>query len=101
MNAPTILEVEILGKPMRLTCKEDEKEALLNAVALLDNQIKDIREGGKIVGSDRIVIMAALNISHQLLTLQTRGINLDELRGTITTMGKQIDTVLNDQEKLF
>ena len=45
--------------------------------------------------------MAALNISHQLLTLQTRGINLDELRGKIATMGKQIDTVLNDQEKLF
>ncbi len=96
-----MLEVEILGKSIRLTCNEDEKEALLNAVALLDDQIKDIREGGKIVGSDRIVIMAALNISHQLLTLQTRGINLDELRGKIATMSKQIDTVLNDQEKLF
>ena len=37
-----MLEVEILGKPMRLTCNEDEKEALLNAVALLDDKIKMI-----------------------------------------------------------
>jgi|TARA_B110000305_G_C19427239_1_gene634251 cell division protein ZapA len=101
MTAPTMLEVKILGKPMRLSCDEAEKDALLNAVALLNDQIQEIRESGKIVGSDRIVTMAALNISNQLLTLRTHGINLDELRGRITSMNKQIDTVLNDQEKLF
>ncbi|MDA1331519.1 MAG: cell division protein ZapA [Proteobacteria bacterium] len=101
MTAPATLEVEILGKPVRLTSHENEKEGLLNAVAFLNDQIKEIRKGGKIVGSDRIIIMAALNISHQLLTLQTRGINLNDLRGKITTMSKQIDTVLNDKENQF
>jgi len=96
-----MLEVEILGRPMRLSCKEEEKEELLNAVALLDKQIQEIRETGKIVGSERIAIMAALNMAHNLLTVQTRGINLNELRSTISSMGKKIDTVLNDQEKLF
>lgn len=101
MSSPTMLEVEILGRPMRLACKEEEKEELLNAVALLDKQIQEIRETGKIVGSERIAIMAALNMAHNLLTVQTRGINLNELRSTISSMGKKIDTVLNDQEKLF
>ena len=96
-----MLEVEILGKPMRLACKAEEKEDLLNAVSLLDEQIQEIREGGKVVGSERVAIVAALNIAHKLLTVQTRGINLNELRSTITSMGKKIDTVLNDQEKLF
>lgn len=101
MSQPEMVEIEILGRPVRLACNEEEKEGLLNAVALLDEQIKEVREVGKVVGSERIAIMAALNIAHKLLTVQTRGINLNEFRSTITAMGKKIDTVLNDQEKLF
>jgi hypothetical protein len=44
-----MLEVEILGKPLRLACKAEEKEDLLNAVSLLDEQIQEIREGGKLL----------------------------------------------------
>ena len=101
MSGPTLLEVEILGKPMRLTCPEDQRAALLNAVSLLEEHTQEIRESGKVVGSERIAIMAALEIAHKLLTVQTRGINLNELRSTITSIGEKIDTVLNDQEKLF
>ena len=101
MSNPKPLEVEILGKPMRLACEEEERGDLLNAVALLDEHIQEIRESGKVVGSERIAIMAALNIAHKLLTIQTRGINLSEIRSTITSIGEKIDIVLNDQEKLF
>ena len=101
MSNPKPLEVEILGKPMRLACKEEERGDLLNAVTLLDEHIQEIRESGKVVGSERIAIMAALNIAHKLLTVQTRGINLSEIRSTITSIGEKIDIVLNDQEKLF
>jgi cell division protein ZapA len=101
MSNPKPLEVEILGKPMRLACEEEERGDLLNAVALLDEHIQEIRESGKVVGSERIAIMAALNIAHKLLTVQTRGINLSEIRSTITSIGEKIDIVLNDQEKLF
>jgi cell division protein ZapA len=101
MSNPKPLEVEILGKPMRLACEEEERGDLLNAVALLDEHIQEIRESGKVVGSERIAIMAALNIAHKLLTVQTRGINLNEIRSTITSIGEKIDIVLNDQEKLF
>jgi cell division protein ZapA len=86
---------------MRLACEEEERGDLLNAVALLDEHIQEIRESGKVVGSERIAIMAALNIAHKLLTVQTRGINLNEIRSTITSIGEKIDIVLNDQEKLF
>jgi cell division protein ZapA len=101
MSNPKPLEVEILGKPMRLACEEEERGDLLNAVALLDEHVQEIRESGKVVGSERIAIMAALNIAHKLLTVQTRGINLSEIRSTITSIGEKIDIVLNDQEKLF
>jgi hypothetical protein len=45
--------------------------------------------------------MAALNIAHKLVTFQTRGIDLHEIRSKIGQLGDEIDTVLNDQDNLF
>ena len=54
MSNPKPLEVEILGKPMRLACEDEERGDLLNALALLDEHIQEIRESGKVVGSERV-----------------------------------------------
>jgi len=59
--------VEILGKEYRISCAENERDALLASARYLDEKMGDVRTGGKVVGSERIAVMAALNISHELL----------------------------------
>ena len=61
------LDVSLLGRDFKVACKESERAELSDAVALLDRRMREIREGGKIVGAERIAVMAALNLAHDLL----------------------------------
>jgi cell division protein ZapA (FtsZ GTPase activity inhibitor) len=71
MSANTVrtitLDVMILGREFKFACKENEREELTEAVAMLDRRMREIRDGGKVSGTDRIAVMAALNIAHDLL----------------------------------
>jgi len=60
--------VTILDKEYMVTCPEEEHHDLIRSADYLDRKMREIRDGGKIIGSDRIAVMAALNISHELLT---------------------------------
>ena len=66
-NAKAIT-VHILDKEYLISCPEEEKHDLIRSADYLDKKMREIRDAGKIVGSDRIAVMAALNISHELLT---------------------------------
>ena len=61
------LDVSILGREYRVACKESERAELLEAVQFLDRRMREIRDGGKIAGVERIAVMAALNIANELL----------------------------------
>ena len=61
------LDVSLLGRDFKVACKEAERAELTDAVALLDRRMREIREGGKIAGAERIAVMAALNLAHDLL----------------------------------
>jgi cell division protein ZapA (FtsZ GTPase activity inhibitor) len=60
------LDVSLLGREYKVACKESERGELLDAVALLDRRMREIRDTRKIAGSERIAVMAALNIAHEL-----------------------------------
>ncbi len=62
------ITVHILEKEYRIACPEEERESLLAAAQFLNGKMREIRDTGKIVGMDRIAVMAALNITHELLT---------------------------------
>ncbi|CAK0758044.1 Cell division protein ZapA [Gammaproteobacteria bacterium] len=62
-----IAVVTILDKEYRVTCPDEERDALHNAARLLDEQMRDIRGGGRVIGLERIAVMAALNFAHELL----------------------------------
>ena len=66
------LDVNILGRDYRIACKESERAELTQAVAFLDRRMRDIRDQGKVSGPDRIAVMAALNIAHDLLREKSR-----------------------------
>jgi cell division protein ZapA len=60
------LDVSLLGRDYKVSCKESERTELLDAVAFLDRRMREIRDAGKIAGSERIAVMAALNMAHEL-----------------------------------
>jgi cell division protein ZapA len=95
------LDVSIMGREFRVACPEDEQDELLAAVNYLDRKMREIRDSGKVIGVERIAIMAALNIAHELLTTRTGGFDIGDFKRRIGTMQEQLDAALQDQEKLF
>jgi|SRR5689334_11632402 len=111
------LDVTILGRDFKVACKEDERDALMEAVALLDRRMREIRDAGKVSGTDRIAVMAGLNIAHDLLrerrasTIASaaapppaavgESFDAEAARRRIQAMQATIDETLAGQENLF
>jgi cell division protein ZapA len=100
------LDVSILGREYRVACKESERAELLQAVQFLDRRMREIRDTGKVVGSERIAVMAALNITHELLGLKsgapaTSGFDSTPVQRRISAMQTAIDRAMAEQDKLF
>lgn len=66
-RSPTTVEVTILDKDYLVACPEDQQDALRRAARHLDSKMREIRTTGKVLGTERIAVMAALNITHELL----------------------------------
>jgi cell division protein ZapA len=64
------IEVNLLGRTYRIACEDGEREALMQAVAYLDGKMNEIRKAGKVMGAERIAVMAALNVAHELLSVK-------------------------------
>lgn len=103
MTSPTkTLEVKILDRELRIACPEEERGELLDAVAYLDKRMREIRDAGKIASVERIALMAALNITHELLGMKVgRGIDLSDFKRRMNSMQAAIDQALAEQDTLF
>jgi len=62
--------VSILDKDYNVACSDDERAALLEAVDYLDSRMRELREGGRLLGAERVAVMTALNIVHEFLELR-------------------------------
>ncbi|MEW5864685.1 MAG: cell division protein ZapA [Pseudomonadota bacterium] len=100
-EAVETIEVTILGRPYRVSCKEGEREALMRAVAYLDAKMSEIKQSGKVTGTDRIAVMAALNIAHELLSMKLGDFDIGEAKRRIRAIEAKLDAALAPQEKLF
>ncbi|GGE53113.1 cell division protein ZapA [Streptosporangium jomthongense] len=67
----TTVEVKILDKEYLVACPVEEQEALMRAARHLDSKMREIRASGKVFGTERIAVMAALNMTHELLERDT------------------------------
>jgi cell division protein ZapA len=92
------VDVSILGREFTIACTEEERPSLLEAVSYLDKKMRDIRDTGKIVGVERIAIMAALNISHELLNTKSGDVDVGDIKRRVTKMQEQIDQVFATKE---
>ena len=96
------LDVTILDREFRVACPEDERAELLEAVSYLDKKMREVRDTGKVISVERIAIMAALNIAHELLTTRLgTGFDIGEFKHKISLMQASIDATLAEQEELF
>ncbi|HEX7327473.1 MAG TPA: cell division protein ZapA [Casimicrobiaceae bacterium] len=116
------LDVNILGREYKVACREDEREALAEAVSFLDHRMREIRDSGRVNGGERIAVMAALNLASELLRerrtaktsaraapglaasgLAASGGAIDDeaAQRRIRAMQEAIDQALAGQEKLF
>ncbi len=103
MNAdPKGLQVNIMGREFRVACPENEQKGLLDAVDYLNKKMAEIRDHGKVVGLERIAIMAALNIAHELLATKVGGgFDIAELKRRMNQMETVLDQAMSEQSKLF
>lgn len=100
-NAKTI-EVSILGRNYRVSCADGEREALMRAVDYLDAKMGEIKNVGKVNGTDRIAVMAALNIAHELLSMKVgAGFDIGDAKRRINSIEAKLDAAIAQQEKLF
>jgi cell division protein ZapA len=100
------LDVNIMGQAYKLACKEGEEAALRDTVAYLDGKMCAIRDAGKIRGTDRIAVMAALGIAAEFLSTKTpdgalEGMTIGEMQQKLSAMHAVLDTALAPQENLF
>jgi len=95
------ITIHILDKEYMIACSEDERHDLQRSADYLDKKMREIRDSGKIIGSDRIAVMAALNISHELLTQGGESSPTDTSVGTrIRSIQEKIDDALYRSRQL-
>ncbi len=96
MNNENVLIIDIMGREFSISCPDDEREEILKAAEFLNNKIREIKKEGKIVDSDRVIIAAALGITHELLDLRrSNGFDIDDIKRKITDIRRKINTALN------
>ncbi|MFZ9641970.1 MAG: cell division protein ZapA [Candidatus Methylopumilus sp.] len=95
------VEISIMGREFTVACPPEEREGLLTAVSYLDKKMCDIRDAGKVVGAERIAMMAALNLAHELLTTRTGGVDIGGMKSKIARMQTMVDSAIAEQDKLF
>ena len=96
------IEVSLLGRSYRVACDDDERESLMQAVAYLDAKMNEIRKAGKVMGAERIAVMAALNVAHELLSVKLgAGFDVGQAKRRLSAIESRLDEAIAKQEKLF
>ena len=103
MTAPTEqISLTILDREYRLACTPDDKPVLLQCARLVDEKMRSIRDTGKVLGNDRVAVMAALQIAQELHGARAAdGAPIVDVRRKLRELNDLADEMLAPQEKLF
>jgi len=96
VSAENPVAVNILDREYLIGCKPEERAGLLAAASLLDTKMREIRNASRATSLDRIAVMAALNITHELLQARSDG---DAIRGVqmrLQGLDEKLGSALND-----
>ena len=100
-NQPSAVEVKILDKEYQVNCPPSDQEALMKSARYLDESMRKIKDRGNIHGAEKIAVMAALNITHDMLRKnrlinETRHITAQQVKG----LEEKIDLALANSRQL-
>jgi cell division protein ZapA len=95
MTAPLVrVSVRILEKEYQVACLPEERSELLDSAEFLNGKMRDIRDAGNIVGLDRIAVMAALNLAHELLKRNRNEAIESEVTERVRQMRERVESAL-------
>ena len=90
------LKIRILDKEYQVNCKPEEREALELSAKLLDEKMEEIRRGSHIIGVERIAVMAALNLAHDLIRSEQSAQDGEESSHLLQSMNSKLSSALSD-----
>jgi cell division protein ZapA len=100
-EAPRPLSVRILEKDYFVACAPEERSDLLDSAEMLSSRMREIRDSGKIVGLDRIAVMAALNLAHEVIRLSANSTgNSQELTHRLKSLRERVEISLEKGQQL-
>lgn len=95
------VSVRILEKEYQVSCPASERTALLDSAEILNARMREIRDSGKVVGLDRIAVMAALNMANELLSAQKKEEAIENSVGNrIRLLSDRVESVLGNTQQL-
>jgi len=95
------VSVRILEKDYQFACAPDERAALLDSAEHLNNEMRKIRDSGKVIGLDRIAVMAALNMANELLKSRSRDTTLEtDVVHRIRSLRERVESSLERGQQL-
>jgi cell division protein ZapA len=92
MKPQDSLTVNILEKEYRVACPTHEKDGLKASARLLNKRLQDIKKSGAVLGTERIAVMAALNLSHEVVTGKQIKDEHSALDARITKLSERIES---------
>jgi cell division protein ZapA len=100
-ETPARISVRILEKEYQISCPVEERSDLLDSAEFLNGRMREIRDSGKVVGLDRIAVIAALNMANELLRLRKSDINLEtEVGGRLRILRERVESALEKGQQL-
>lgn len=94
------INITIMNREYSVACPPEEHEALMDAARYLDKNMKEIQKTGKIVGSERCAVMAALNITNDLLQLKRSTAGQEKVQERLESIKDRIDEALREAENV-
>jgi cell division protein ZapA len=96
------VDITLLGREYRVACPAGQEGKLLEAALLLDTRMREIQGAGKLLGAEKIAIMAALNIAHDFLfSTESKSFDLHDAKRRIRDIDLQLDGCFFEQDSLF
>ena len=95
------VSVKILEKEYQISCPAEERKALVDSAEMLNAKMREIRDSGKVVGLDRIAVMAALNMANELITFKDKGETIEtDAKGKVIAMRERVESALQSGRQL-
>ena len=95
------VSIRILEKDYHIACPMEERSDLLDSAEYLNAKMREIRDSGKVVGLDRIAVIAALNMANELIRFRNRDTNLEtEVGGRLRILRERVESALEKGRQL-